>query len=256
MNHNEIYSEVIERGYYFGSNYDILTAEECIKLQKALEQDISNGSLLKTYYDPITQKHLYFWQYFMQADYPEEIFGPLNIAHFIKYLEDNLSERKKYVKENNIHVMQQWFYTAFNNYSHVIKNSTLQIKIKEFIAKVYSVPLNKIIIEPVKISFYDKDDFLSPHIDGKNKGRLCSLIIYLADPASYDNSKGGNFLLHSKNIKYDHLLNFDDMEKTLNPTHPNYVLLDFTKNNLYHAVKKCNVRFDRFAILCFPTLID
>jgi len=253
MDFEQTYKILIENGYYFGSNYDILNQYECNTLQHAIDNDINNNGLRKKFHDDYLKKTRNVWEYFMQANSTDERFQSYNSGrNLLSY--DDREERKKYLDENNIPVMQQWFFTPVDVYSHIIDPNVLQNRIKEFISKIYLVPANKVDVEPIKISFYDKDDFLKPHVDGKNKGRLCSLIIYLSDPTTYSLDKGGNFLLHSKNIKYDNQLEFNDMEVSLNPTYPNYVILDFTKNNLYHAVQPCTTRFSRYAILCFPTL--
>ena len=253
MDIEKIYDTLTDNGYYFGSNYDILTQTECVALQQAIDHDINNNALIKTFYDNYLKKIRRVWNYFMQVNSMDERFQAYNSAELIDH--DTLEERKRYLTEHDIHVMQQWFFTNIDVYSHIVNSDIIKKRIKEFISKIYSVPSNKINIDPIRISFYDKNDFIQPHVDGKNEGRLCSLIIYLSDPLTYNTDKGGNFLLHSKNIKYHSPLEFNDMEISLNPTHPNYVLLDFTKNNLYHAVYPCSTRFSRYAILCFPTMI-
>ena len=70
-------------------------------------------------------------------------------------------------------------------------------------------------------SVYDNGDFSEIHHDGINPGRACVLIMYFADPNTYQEGDGGELLI--------------GVEKCI-PVYGNYAIMDFTKFNIGHSI--------------------
>jgi len=89
------------------------------------------------------------------------------------------------------------------------------------------------------ITYYEPGCFLKKHQDGYVDGRLCVVLIYLND-SDYKSEWGGNLVF-----------NDDD---TIAPLFGNVAVLDFTKHNAYHEVKKVVDGYGRYAFLCFVSV--
>ena len=83
---------------------------------------------------------------------------------------------------------------------------------------------------------YTKNNFIELHQDGYVEGRLCVILIYLND--DYKEGYGGELVINKSNI--------------VKPEFGNIVILDFTKNNVYHSVNSVlDDNFKRFAFIRF-----
>jgi Rps23 Pro-64 3,4-dihydroxylase Tpa1-like proline 4-hydroxylase len=100
-------------------------------------------------------------------------------------------------------------------------------------------------------SVYDNGDFSEVHFDGINPGRTCVLIMYFADPNTYQEGDGGElFLGHNIKINNGKLEFMEPFEKCI-PVYGNYVIMDFTKFNVGHSIEMVKNNFRRFALQSF-----
>ena len=87
---------------------------------------------------------------------------------------------------------------------------------------------------------HENGDFIEPHTDGNNLGRLCVILAYLSDIEDY-NDGGGKLIIRDKDNNTHEVL----------PVKGNYVMLDFTNHNINHAVEVVKNDFERYCYLSF-----
>ena len=245
-----IYNSLIQNGYYVGSAYDIFSEEELIKLENAISNDVKLG------YDVQYPDGNYKWLYRLTASPKPDESKPYD-PNFNNPISPNQIEvKKKIVKSENMIIDQQWYFTGYSCISDYYDNlSTAKEKITNFIREIYSVT-NPINLDPLQITVYEEGDFILPHSDGKSQNRLCALLIYLGSPDNYDSNKGGRLFIQPNGVPFhSNKSSIYDMKISVDPVRPNYVLLDFTQHNLLHAVEICKQKFNRYAILTFPTIV-
>jgi Rps23 Pro-64 3,4-dihydroxylase Tpa1-like proline 4-hydroxylase len=152
---------------------------------------------------------------------------------------DEIDYRRKMVLDNGWTIGQQWYETMENPENKEILQF-FRNAVTEFIPTVYS-ELNKDNIRyNDSFTLYENGDFIEDHHDGdylQNLGRLCVILIYLTDEKDY-NDGDGTFILTEKN-------------QEVIPLKGNYVILDFTKHDLYHQVREVKNNFRRFSYINF-----
>jgi hypothetical protein len=92
------------------------------------------------------------------------------------------------------------------------------------------------------LNWVENGDFIENHNDGGydlNRGRLCVILIYLSDEKDHK-ADGGKFILRD-----------DKLHEEIPPFKGNFVMLDFTKHNLFHEVEKVKNNFRRFCYISF-----
>ena len=141
-------------------------------------------------------------------------------------------------KRDKVHKMNDFFENVIREHTSLIYPELMEKKETFRLATGYSV--------------YDDGDFSEVHFDGINPGRACVLIMYFADPNTYQEGDGGElFLGHNikKNEKHIHIFE-EPFEKCL-PVYGNYAIMDFTKFNIGHSIEIVKNNFRRFALQSF-----
>jgi Rps23 Pro-64 3,4-dihydroxylase Tpa1-like proline 4-hydroxylase len=154
-------------------------------------------------------------------------------------IEDLNNELANYIE--NYSQIWYWHTIKKNNTSYpqqdLLCNNSLDVsnKIFEFLLKdLYNVSYQP--QHSVDLTLYLKNNFIENHQDGFDAGRLCVILIYLND--DYKEGYGGELVINKSNI--------------VKPEFGNIVILDFTKNNVYHSVNSVlDDNFKRFAFIRF-----
>lgn len=149
---------------------------------------------------------------------------------FIK--ENQIKERENFVNQNNFDVFQRWWQYEGENFKNTI--NYFRNIITDFIKKNYDNIEELIHMD--NITLFEDGDFISKHKDGFNKDRVCVFLIYLSELKEY-NDGGGTLIIND--------------EKEVYPFNENFVVLDFTKNNIYHEVTPVKNGFKRFTYINF-----
>lgn len=92
-----------------------------------------------------------------------------------------------------------------------------------------------IINNNMNLTLYKKGCFLNKHQDGANPGNLCAILVYLND--EYSPEDGGYLILNESDITYPEL--------------GKCVIIDFTRNDIFHEVETYIGEYGRYAILDF-----
>lgn len=214
-----IKDQLLEKGYYIGKVDDVIKDPETF--QKMIDKLIllSEDKKLMYKYRHVIRMH-------------PEFGGDCSI--------DEIDARRKLVQDNNWTIWQQWYETVYTPENTEIFQF-FRNAVSEFVPTLYP-ELN---IENIRFNdsftLYEDGDFIENHNDGgysKNPGRLCVILIYLSDEKDY--TGGGKFILRDKEM-YEEIL----------PIKGNFVMLDFTKHDLFHEVEEVKNNFRRFSYISF-----
>lgn len=151
----------------------------------------------------------------------------------------DIPNRRRIIENNNYSIGQQWYETLGCGEEIIPALNYFQGLVKKLVVELYpelSIERNNIRYNDAFTVFTEKD-FIEPHTDGMNKGRLCVVLIYLSDVADYNNS-GGLFRIPTKNVE-------------ITPVKGQFAVLDFTANNLQHEVTEVKDNFLRFTYNSF-----
>ena len=141
-------------------------------------------------------------------------------------------------KENEVREMHRFFENAIRQHTSLIYPELMSKKDNFRLATGYSV--------------YDNGDFSEVHFDGINPGRACVIIIYFADPKTYQKGDGGElFLGHNIVRNNKQILEFETPFEKCLPVYGNYAIMDFTKYNVGHSIEMIKNDFRRFALQSF-----
>jgi hypothetical protein len=110
--------------------------------------------------------------------------------------------------------------------------------INKIVLKLYNEPSHNL-SNLMYLTYYKKDCFLKEHRDGQVGTRMCAVLIYLNDE-EYKTEWGGNIVF--------------ERTETVDPIYGNVAILDFTKGNCLHEVKKVVDGYGRYAVLSFVSL--
>jgi hypothetical protein len=218
------YESLLTNGYYIGNLNEIVTDMQ--------EFDSYIVRIKKTFTDCIEDNYIYRNVIQMHPEY----------SMFVE-LKD-LDERREIIKKNNYSIGQQWYESVSSTAELLNCKYYFQDIVKNFITIPYP-SLNRTtnnIRYNDSFTVFTPGDFIENHIDGQDLARLCVVLIYLSDPNDY-NDGGGEFVLPDNNI-------------TLLPLKGKYVILDFTKNNVRHAVNVVKNNFLRYSYIGFIYNID
>lgn len=159
-----------------------------------------------------------------------------------------------YLKTNKLHITQAWsFVKEFEMFKEAGKDVRFVSefgdklkKISEDLAK-FEYPDFEINSQDIRsrggLTYYEDDDFIEMHADGKNETRLCVILLYLNK--DWKEGDGGELVLED---------NAHNVIASIPPKFGDYVILDFVQNNVRHAVNKINNGFERFTFAHFIEL--
>jgi hypothetical protein len=153
---------------------------------------------------------------------------------------DKLVDRRQLIKNNNFTVDQQWWnYDLFGGIDFKTLTA-FRTEISRYMISIYNS--NGLTMENIahgdNITVYEDGDFSKIHQDGQNIGRYAAILIYFGE--NYNNG-GGEFMIGADKIL---------------PVIGNFVVLDFTKNNIQHGVRVIKNGFKRITYLDFVANID
>jgi len=233
-----IYENLLEYGYYNGSSLEIFTPDEIRKLQDYIIRNIQRSFVNEKKND---------WYYFLSCDWPDK--DPSK-NKTLKYSE--IPEQLQKIKDESATVTQSWYYKPYLDLSDKpLEFDVIYKKMNSYIAKIYNLDEKNVSGYP-NITYYDKNDFIDVHEDGKNINRICGLLLYLTPEENYKKEYGGKLYLRPADLPIHPIeYTLEHLPIHVDPISPNMVILDFTKHNILHAVEKCYKNFYRTALLTF-----
>lgn len=234
-----IYEQLMKTGYYLGSSLEIFTPYELENIRNYIKKDIDYNFQNKTKND---------WKYFLCCEWPDKDSSKNKTLNF-----HEIPNKIKQIKEESAIITQSWYFKQYLDLSNKpIESHILVDKINSYMSKIYKI--NNLSGYP-SVTYYDKNDFIEPHMDGKSANRVCGMLIYLNSPDEYKKEYGGRlFLQPADKMKEPVRWDLDYLSVQVDPVSPNMVLLDFTKHNILHAVEKCYQNFYRTTLLTFFNL--
>jgi Rps23 Pro-64 3,4-dihydroxylase Tpa1-like proline 4-hydroxylase len=214
-----------EQGYLLDSleNYtDLINFEKF----KDIKSKIDNKNIKRfSRYD--------YWYKFKNLSYMEEIVyenflkrdGDLNVADFIYQMSHEYMIKK--IQDSDFYPTWVFGTSMDEEIDNLINGEIISNFQENFVKKYYSDKSYKSYMKNVKLQFYDKDCEIKLHDDGKPADRICVFLYFLNN--DWNDENGGHLILYNKN---------NDKIK-INPTFPNFVVLD-SDLNLFHEVEKVN----------------
>lgn len=151
---------------------------------------------------------------------------------------EEIIERENHLKTMGYHTIQRWWELGTFNKSGKYKDYFRE-HIHNYLIKIYPELQNNI-IDGDTFTVYENGDFIQMHADGTHPERYCVVLLYLSDKKDYING-GGRLIVGDDSRKLEYI----------EPTNDKFVLLDFTKNNLNHAVEMVKNNFQRFTYINF-----
>ena len=226
------FSSLFENGYYIGDLNEILLKNK-LKFTKNIDMIKELSKDKCRYYN-----------------YRHAVAGAENLPRIIPL--SGIAERRRVVEELGLEVHQQWA-ELFDTVG-VDVCTVFHELIDSFITEIYpEVSPDKGNIDyRSNITFYEDGDFISNHRDGDNPGRLCAILIYLSSPEDYND--GGGQLAVSNAANMNEVL--PENATLVLPLKGKYVILDFTKHDVWHSVDPVKNGFKRFAYLGFVYNLD
>jgi GDP-L-fucose synthase len=218
------FSSLFEKGYYIGHLDEILLNDK-VKFKKNIDTIKKLSENKEKYYN-----------------YRHSVNGPSNLPHLVPVA--GIEQRRQTVIEQGLTVSQQW-YEMMPVYEPNVYEVFHEI-LDTFITEIYPEldPDKKNLYYKDNITLYEDGDFICRHRDGDNPGRLCAILIYLSSPEDYNDGGGRLFVSN------------DEVKEEVLPLIGNYVILDFTKHNVWHEVEEVKNGFKRFSYLGFAYNLD
>lgn len=176
----------------------------------------------------------------------------------------DVPERDMFVRKNNLQWHQKWYRLISNPELLQEKKDNLRFLVDRFLRndvyshifttenlkKGWSINFND------NITMYDdKGCYICKHQDGgeaKNhsaSGKIAAVIVYLTNKEEWSEKNGGEFVCTANNFE-----NTEPISKKIPPVRGTYVMLDFTKNNVWHEVLPVRHGFKRWSYLAFTRL--
>lgn len=221
------YEKLIADGYYVGKLDEIIPNLEIQNIFKDIAYKISNQE----------NKEKNF-QY--RIDREGVRFSPENSEFDLDTGKLKINE----TIEKNLGINQRWMFSSLaraeESCAHLVEY--INEELKHFVSKLYSIQYNKVGLHS-QITLYEEGDYIINHRDGSNEGRLCIVLIYLSDTSYYNDSGGRLGLMKSEKESAN--------KEWVMPFFGNYVILDFTKNDILHEVEAVKNDFQR---LCHITI--
>jgi hypothetical protein len=154
---------------------------------------------------------------------------------------DEVNQRHQLIKNNLFEVEQQWWNYSCQGTVEPCIYFLFRNEISKYMVSIYNhvgLTIDNI-AHGDNITLYEDGDFSRLHKDGQNIGRHAVILIYFGDN---HNDAGGEFIFGT-----------DDK---IAPVTGNFVMLDFTKNNLPHGVEIVKNGFKRITYIDFVANID
>jgi hypothetical protein len=214
--------ELLERGYVVRDTREILNDPEKIKEIKGVISDLISPNNIPEYFK-------------YRANF-EEV--PYSSSSHI-----SVSEIENEVKKHallNRKPTQRWMETNGNQMAPEMFNYVKE-SIESYASKIYDIKPGYHMHTSINLTLYVDSDFIDPHRDGQNEGRLAIFLIYMTEPEKY-NDGGGKLIITD-----------DGLHDEIIPTFGKFVVLDFTKNNVNHAVEPVKNGFKR---TCFLAIVS
>lgn len=165
-------------------------------------------------------------------------FTPMEYIHSIPVTE--IEERKKLIEENGYKTIQKWYeYCNQGQDEYIILQKELRKAIDQFVPKIYPELSGNMLNHGDGLTLYENGDFIEPHVDHANPERFCVVLIYLSDEENYND--GGAELL----------VGVGEENELVKPLFGTYVILDFQKNGVLHAVEPVKNDFQRWTYINF-----
>jgi len=154
---------------------------------------------------------------------------------------DEYDQRQQLIKDLSLTVDQQWWNYSLQGTVDSDTYFLFRNEISKYMISIYNhVGLTMAnIAHGDNITLYEDGDFSRIHHDGQNIGRHAVILIYFGEN---HNDSGGEFV-------------FGTNDK-IAPVTGNFVMLDFTKNNLPHGVEIVKNGFKRITYIDFVANID
>jgi Rps23 Pro-64 3,4-dihydroxylase Tpa1-like proline 4-hydroxylase len=267
--YSSIYEKLIKDGYHIGTideMFNELTGIDKNEFEKWSK--IFRGTQSDKF-DNYLYRHNYIAQnnpnsYLKNPNYTGPIPTDEEFKQEVSYL--NKDARKDFVKNvilggGDIRTTQQWGRLCLESYDETEKESTIDTMdafFNDAIRKHTSLIYPELMAKKdtfklaTQYSMYEAGDFSEIHFDGINPGRACVIIIYFAEPETWNEGDGGElFLGHSLKMNNINALEFDGEYKYCKPTYGNYAIMDFTKFNIGHSIELVKNNFVRFALQSF-----
>lgn len=219
MNEN-LRMQILLQGYYIGDLSELVDdISEFNRHTKILEEVFETDKENNFIYRNVVKQHP---EYSMFVD-----------------LKD-LPARRKLIYYNQYGIGQQWYESMNATPKLTPSKHYFQDILNKFIPTVYnelSVDKNNIEYRD-NFSVFTEGDFIEPHVDGQNKGRLCVVLIYMSEPSAYNENSGGELVITNNDL-------------VVSPIKGRFVLLDFTKHDHNHEVKVVKNNFNRYTYISF-----
>lgn len=154
---------------------------------------------------------------------------------------DELDHRQQLIKNNTLTVDQQWWNYSLQGTVEPDTYFLFRNEISKYMVSIYNqvgLTMDNV-AHGDNITLYEDGDFSRMHKDGQNIGRYAVILIYFGED---HNNSGGEFV-------------FGTNDK-IAPVIGNFVMLDFTKNNLPHGVEIVKNGFRRITYIDFVANID
>ena len=221
-------NEFFEKGYYVGKVSEFIRKDEWEK-HKEICNKIFKLSEDKKYYS-------YRYEYRVPNTVTDE-----EILNFKRSLEtqEEIEERRQFISENGWETIQHWWELNYKSGEWLEFLEYFREKIQRFLYKLYPDLKEWNTHNDDGITIYENGDFIESHIDGQNPTRYCVVLIYLTPEKEYIDG-GGKLILQDKG-------NYDEVV----PVDVNFAILDFSKNNVNHAVEAVKNDFKRFTYINF-----
>lgn len=270
MTHAQIHQQLLEQGYHIGTLDELLNSEtgydlELFNLHTETFRS-TTGEKMKRYdyrhnFTAQNDSKVYLEKPGYTGPHPTEE----EAMHDIPY--SKVAKRKEFIEAvqaggGGIRTTQQWGKLMLNNLpgdENRISEMDLYFRglIRKHLALVYPELREEedtFVMNPA-YSLYTEGDFSEVHYDGINPGRICVMIIYLADPATWDKTKGGELVVGHEIAKGDDQIQYflAPYEKCP-PVYGNYAIMDFTKWNVGHSIERVGAGFERIAIQTFADI--
>lgn len=161
-------------------------------------------------------------------------------SYYARYINpDKVWIRRETLKRKNLFASQQWW--SYTLQATVDPNVYERFKtaLSNYMISIYA-PAGLAadnIAHGDNVTLYETGDYSEIHNDGVNVGRYAVIIIYFGE--DYKEDSGGEFIFG------------EDATIKVEPRLGNFVMLDFTKNNLAHGVLPVNNGFERLSYLDF-----
>jgi GDP-L-fucose synthase len=200
-------------GYYIG------------KTEEIIDDSIEFDEIIKASRKDEVTKEDYLYRFDYRISSPEE-------QYEWKISLDKIAERDRYVKEKGFETIQRWYESIPGRKQEQL--DYFRKIIESMMPSIYP-DLKDNVAHNDNFTIYENGDFIELHADGKNYGRYCVVLIYLSSRDEY-NDGGGKLIVGDKSVE---------------PLKENFVILDFTKNNIDHAVEVVRNNFRRITYIDF-----